>query len=102
MFVPVAKLTRTMIQLNHGSRTVALPCGSDGVTLRGYNASLVVIDEATFMPEDIIASVIFPMLATTNGNAIVLSTPWGRNHIFYRSFKDQKYWSQHVKAEEGC
>jgi hypothetical protein len=57
-------------------------------------------DEAAFMPEDVIASVIFPMLATTNGSAIMLSTPWGRDHIFYRGFKNPNYWSQHVRAEE--
>jgi len=57
-------------------------------------------DEAAFMPEDVIASVIFPMLATTNGTAIMLSTPWGRDHIFYHSFKNPNYWSQHVRAEE--
>jgi len=96
----VVKSTRTMIQLSNGSRIVALPCGHDGASLRGYTADLVVMDEAAFMPDDVIASVIFPMLATTNGTAIMLSTPWGRDHIFYRSFKNPNYWSQHVSAEE--
>jgi len=58
------------------------------------------MDEAAFMPEDVIASVIYPMLATTNGTAIMLSTPWGRDHIYYRSFKNPNYWSQHVKAQQ--
>lgn len=71
----VLKSTRTMIQLKNGSRIIALPCGPDGATLRGFTADLVVMDEAAFMPEDVIASVIFPMLATTNGTAIMLSTP---------------------------
>lgn len=96
----VLKSTRTMIQLKNGSRIIALPCGPDGATLRGFTADLVVMDEAAFMPEDVIASVIFPMLATTNGTAIMLSTPWGKDHIFYRSFKNPNYWSQHVRAEE--
>jgi phage FluMu gp28-like protein len=96
----VSKSTRTMIELKNGSKIIALPCGPDGATLRGYTADLVVMDEAAFMPEDVIASVIFPMLATTNGTAIMLSTPWGRNHIFYRSFKNPDYWSQHVRAED--
>lgn len=87
----VSKSTRTMIELKNGSKIIALPCGPDGATLRGYTADLVVMDEAAFMPEDVIASVIFPMLATTNGTAIMLSTPWGRNHIFYRSFKNPDY-----------
>jgi hypothetical protein len=84
----VVKSTRTLIQLRNGSQIIALPCGSDGASLRGYTENLVVMDEATFMPEDVILSVIFPMLATTNGTAIMLSTPWGRDHIFYRSFKN--------------
>jgi phage FluMu gp28-like protein len=96
----VVKSTRTLIQLRNGSQIVALPCGPDGSSLRGHTADLVVMDEAAFMPEDVIASVIFPMLATTNGAAIMLSTPWGRDHIFYRSFKNPGYWSQHVRAEE--
>jgi phage FluMu gp28-like protein len=96
----VAKSTRTQIQLKNGSQIIALPCGPDGASLRGFTADLVVMDEAAFMPEDVIASVIFPMLATTNGSAIMLSTPWGRDHIYYRSFKNSSYWSQHVKAEQ--
>jgi phage FluMu gp28-like protein len=96
----VTKSTRTQIQLTNRSQITALPCGPDGASLRGFTADLVVMDEAAFMPEDVIASVIFPMLATTNGTAIMLSTPWGRDHIYYRSFKNPNYWSQHVKAEQ--
>jgi len=96
----VVKSTRTSIQLRNGSQIIALPCGPDGASLRGYTADLAILDEAAFMPEDVIASVIFPMLATTNGAAVMLSTPWGRDHIFYRSFKNPNYWSQHVRGEE--
>ena len=96
----VVKHTRTMVQLTNGSRIIALPCGPDGASLRGFTAHLVVMDEAAFMPEGVIASVIFPMLATTGGTAIMLSTPWGRDHIFYRCFKSSDYWSLHVRAEE--
>ena len=96
----VVKSTRTLIQLKNGSQIIALPCGPDGASLRGFTADLVVMDEAAFMPEDVIASVIFPMLATTNGSAVMLSTPWGRDHVFYRSFKNPNYWSQHVRAEQ--
>jgi len=96
----VVKSTRTSIKLRNRSQIIALPCGPDGASLRGYTAHLVVMDEAAFMPEEVIASVIFPMLATTNGTTIMLSTPWGRDHIFYRSFKNPNYWSQHVRAVE--
>jgi len=94
----VVKSTRTSIKLKNRSQIIALPCGPDGASLRGYTAHLVVMDEAAFMPEEVIASVIFPMLATTNGTTIMLSTPWGRDHTFYHSFKNPNYWSQHVRA----
>jgi phage FluMu gp28-like protein len=96
----VVRCTRTMIELRNGSVISALPCGPDGAGLRGFTAHLAVIDEAAFVPEFVISSVVFPMLATTNGTAIMLSTPWGRDHVYYRSFKNPCYWSQHVKAEQ--
>jgi hypothetical protein len=81
-------------------------CSQDGATLRGYTADLVILDEAAFMPETVISNVIFPMLATTEttrgtGNAILISTPWGRNHIFYRMTLNKKYFYRHVKSHES-
>jgi len=48
----------------------------------------------------VISQVIFPMLATTDGTLIMISTPWGREHIFYRSFVNPRYWTQKVKSEQ--
>jgi len=61
---------------------------------------MVIMDEAAFMKETVISQVIFPMLATTDGIAIMLSTPWGRNHIFYRSYSNPKFWVQRVKSRD--
>lgn len=96
----VERYTRTEINLKNGSKIVALPCSSDGANLRGYTAHIVVMDEAAFMSETVITQVIFPMLATTSGTAIMLSTPWGRNHIFYRSFVDPAFWVQRVRSRD--
>ena len=57
-------------------------------------------DEAAFMPEEVITQVMFPMLSTTNGTAIFLSTPWGRNHFFYRAFMNPNYSVHHVRSGE--
>jgi len=59
----VLKSTRTMIELKNGSKIIALPCGPDGATLRGYTADFVVMDEAAFMPEDVIARVVLKRLS---------------------------------------
>src|SRR5579875_839918 len=70
----VRHFTRTKITLKNGSTIIALPCGPTGKTIRGQNASLIVVDEAAFVPEGVISEVILPMLATTRGTVIMLST----------------------------
>jgi len=94
----VARKTRTVIQLLNESRIIALPCSEN--LLRGYTAQLVICDEAAFMPEEVIVQIVFPMLSTTDGSAIFLSTPWGRDHFFYRAFMDPNYSVHHVKSTE--
>ena len=101
----VSNYTKTEIILNNRSRIIALPCSQDGATLRGYTADLVIMDEAAFMPETVISNVIFPMLATTEqsrgtGIAILISTPWGRNHIFYRCTTNPRYWSKRITSDK--
>lgn len=94
----VARYTHTQIQLKNGSKVIALPCSSDGANLRGFTAHMVIADEAAFMPETVITNVIMPMLSTTDGTLILLSTPWGRNHVFYRCVMNPKYWVQHIPS----
>lgn len=91
----VEKLLRSMVVFKNGGRIVALPCGG-GDTLRGYSADLVVLDEAAFMPERVIANVVFPMISATNGFCWMLSTPWDMGHIFYRIWCDETgNWSKY-------
>lgn len=46
------------------SEIYALPLGSNGDKIRGYRFNVVVLDEAGFVPEKIITSVIIPFLST--------------------------------------
>lgn len=101
----VERSTQTEIHLRNGSKIVALPCSQDGHNLRGHTADMVIMDEASFMPESVIGDVIFPMLATTEttrgtGIAIMISTPWGREHIFYRCYNSPKWFTMHVPSTE--
>lgn len=90
----VVRQTRTLINLSNGSRIIALPCGRTGNTIRGENADLIIVDEAAFVPEDVILSVMRPMLATTDGTMIMLSTPFDKSHFFFRAFNIPT-WSKH-------
>ena len=91
-------MTRTVIQLDGGSRIIALPASMN--LLRGFTADLIICDEAAFVEERLIVQVMFPMLATTNGALILLCTPWGRENIFYQAFMDPDCSTHHVKSSE--
>jgi phage terminase large subunit-like protein len=95
----ITRKTRTIIQLTNGSQIIALPCSEH--LLRGYSAQLVICDEASFIPENVITEIVFPMLSTTNGTAILLSTPWDKNHFFYKAFLNPQYSTHKIRSEEN-
>jgi phage FluMu gp28-like protein len=88
--IPAKKLmtyqSRTKIRFANLSEIVALPCGRDGSTLRGYTADMVILDEANFIPRLVIDSVIRPtMITRPNSRLVMISTPWVRDHPFYEA-----------------
>jgi len=78
--------SRTKVQFANGSEIVALPCGRDGSTLRGFTADMVILDECNFIPAIVIDSVIRPtMITRPNARLVMLSTPWMKDHPFYEA-----------------
>mgnify|MGYP000282918183 CR=1 FL=1 len=97
----VESLSRKRLVLTNASKVIPLPCSPERV--RGFSAHMVVIDEASFVPEELITSVVMPMLAATDGRIIMLGTPWSRDHIFYRAFSGQlPGWSVHHVPSTEC
>ena len=75
---------RISLTLPNGSRIVGLP-GTEA-TVRGYSAaSLVVIDEAARVPDELYQSV-RPMLAVSGGDLICMSTPFGQRGFFWKEW----------------
>ena len=95
----ITRKTRTIIQLTNNSTIIALPCSEH--QLRGYTAHLAIADEASFIPESIITEIVYPMLSTTNGTAILLSTPWDKNHFFYKAFLNPQYSTHKIQSSEN-
>ncbi len=62
-----------------GSVITARTADEDGRNLRGHAADRVIVDES------VISEVISPMLADRNGQLVMVSTPFGKNH-FYRAY----------------
>jgi phage FluMu gp28-like protein len=94
----ITRKTHTIIQLTNNSRIIALPCSEN--LLRGYTAQQAICDEAAFIPEKTITQIIFPMLSTTNGTATFLSTPWDKNHFFYKAFLNPTYSTHKTKSNQ--
>ncbi len=93
------KPTKHTLRLKNGSIIHCLPTGLSGYGIRGYTIDRLYADEAAFIPEEVWAAV-SPMLATTHGDIVLLSTPHGREGYFFRCFSDDSFTSFHVSSEE--
>jgi len=77
-------------EMANGSRILALP-GSE-TTVRGYSAAdLIVIDEASRV-EDALLQAVRPMLATSQGRLVALTTPAGKRGWFYEAWIGDGNW----------
>jgi phage terminase large subunit-like protein len=84
--VPARSETAMQLELDSGSRIIALP-GKEG-TIRGYSANLVLFDEAARVPDEVYAAVT-PMVGVTRGRIIAMSTPFGARGWFYHEWMNR-------------
>jgi Terminase large subunit, T4likevirus-type, N-terminal len=90
----------TELELDNGSRLVAVP-GSER-TIRSKSAvTLLIIDEASRI-EDALISAVTPMLATTDGDLIALTTPFGRRGWFYEQWSSGEGYERTTKTAADC
>ena len=89
------------MELSNGSRIISLP-GSDA-TVRGYSAaSLVIIDEASRVSDELVTA-IRPTLAVSNGRLLMLSTPFGKRGTFYREWaQGDDHWKRFMLTAPQC
>ena len=101
------KPTKNKIYLRNGSTYTVRPVGADGNAVRGFNAHVLIVDEAAYMPEKMwIASK--PTLLTTGGEIWMCSTPAGtidsrgEKNYFYECFinKDNRFKVFQISSEE--
>jgi hypothetical protein len=77
----IAEESSLRLELDNGSRIIALP-GSE-TTIRGFsNVALLIVDEAATC-EDALFFSIKPMLAVSGGRIVLLSTPRGKRGFFH-------------------
>jgi len=99
---PVAAGSETALtlELDNGSRIIALPGKEE--TIRGYSGvRLLVIDEAARVPDTLYYSV-RPMLATSSGRLIALSTPFGKRGWWFESWEGGEAWDRVMVTAAEC
>lgn len=88
------------MESKNGSWIQAVPALEE--TIRGLTLDSAFVDEAAFISRNIFTSVISPMLATTNGQFVLASTPWGKEGYLYKKFEKDDYWySQRMTSMEN-
>ena len=85
--------SKLFLKFENGSRIISLP-GREG-TVRGYSgASLIIVDEASRVLDDLYLT-IRPMLAVSDGDLMLISTPQGKRGFFYDIWKDKNNWKKY-------
>ena len=93
--------TKSKILLFNGSTIRSKPIGQTGHGVLGYTVDLLIADEAAFMPEQV-WNALSPMMLTTGGDIILISTPNTKEGYFYKAFTEREMGFQtfHVNSEE--
>ena len=85
--LPYASVNETERRIDiAGGGMIAVRSAHHPDSLRGEGLDLVALDEAAFMQPRVWQEIVRPMLLTTRGSAIFLSTPLGKNW-FYDLFR---------------
>jgi hypothetical protein len=95
------KPTLNKITLKNGSTMLARPVGNTGDALRGFTGDVLIIDEASRMPE-IAFTAAKPVLLTTAGQLWLCSTPFGKQGYFWEAYqnKNNRFKVFHKSSEE--
>jgi hypothetical protein len=94
--------TATELELENGSKLVALP-GDDDATIRGYSAPRAVyVDEASRVTDAVYAALRPMLAASSSGQLIALTTPYGRRGWFYEAWEFGKNWERTTITARDC
>jgi Terminase large subunit, T4likevirus-type, N-terminal len=98
--VPAEAETALTLELDNGSRIVALP--GNETTVRSYSGvALLLVDEAARCPDPLYFSV-RPMLAVSGGRLITMSTPFGTRGFFFTEWTEGHGWERYEVPATEC
>ncbi|WP_345377377.1 terminase large subunit domain-containing protein [Frondihabitans cladoniiphilus] len=89
----IVEETKTMLLFSTGSRIMSVPASEKQI--RGISADLLVIDEASFVPEEIWVSAQPTTIARPGARIILASTPYLSDHFF------KHMWDQGMRSPDA-
>lgn len=95
VFSDIDRLTMHNIEFANGSSIHCLPAVQENI--RGYTATMVIVDEAAFVDEEVFAA-IEPALAVRDGTLILLGTPFEPKGYFYNAWMSPGWSKYHVTS----
>ena len=95
------KVTMHFMQLKNGSKIFCVPIGDTGDSMRGYTATMIIIDEAALVP-DRAWDAIEPVISATKGRVILLSTPKFKKGFFYKASLDKTNYIVKTISARSC
>jgi hypothetical protein len=100
--VQAVRELQSSLELGNGSRIIALP-GENAATVRCYSGvTLAIVDEAA-QALDAIFVAILPMLGTTDGRLLCLSTPFGKRGWFFEQWTGaDPAWERIISRAVDC
>jgi hypothetical protein len=98
--VPSSYETQLTLTLANDSRVISLPGNERNI--RGYSGvDLLICDEGARVEDELYLSV-RPMLATSGGRLIMMSTPYGKRGIFFEEWTKGAGWERYIVTAEEC
>ena len=92
---------RYSLQFTNGARILALPGKRDNI--RGFSkVSLLIIDEAAWVPDSLYFAVRPFLAAASNPSLLVMSTPNGDSGFFYQTWSSQQLWQRITVTAHEC
>lgn len=89
------------VRFRHGSEIVLRTTARGGIYLRGHGFHRVIVDEADYLPEEIIQNVIRMTLADVGGQLVLISTPRAQRGLVYRELQRGLAGDPTVYAQQG-
>lgn len=89
--IPDRDITQTKIIFPNSSRVYSLPSGWSGAGIRGMTVNTLIIDEAAYVPDDVLVACEPMLAAVAKPQLILLSTPIGPEGFFYKACHDDEF-----------